>query len=167
MEDSGQQGSIRINHAKLPDNARPAVFAVVNAIATSLTDMERAYRMRPAELQLFLLIGLAGAQRALRERPLSAELASMAPMPMDKISGISRRQLAELTGLSREAVRRAVLRLMERGEVMEKERGLLSHTPASFQRLNALLPMADFLRPFVTMMNELEQLNAIKVRRST
>lgn len=157
---------LHIDLDRLADNARPTVFAVINAIATSMTSMERAYGMRPAELQVYLLIGLAGVQRALRQRPLPRELAGMAPVPYEMLSGISRRQLAELTGLSREAVRRAVLRMMERGLVIEKSRGALVHTPGSFKKLNALLPLEDLVQPFVSMINELERLDAVRLTGS-
>lgn len=165
MGDSGREASFRINRAGLEAQARPTVFAIINAIATSLTAMERAYGMRPAELQVFLLIGLAGVQRVLRERPLPDGIAGMEPVPLERLSGISRRQLAELTGLSREAIRRTTLRLVERGLVVEKERGALVHTPGSFQKLNDQLPLEDLLQPFVTMMNQLERSEAISVRR--
>ena len=160
----GQQYRFEVDDGLLKKNARSSAFAVINAISVSLTSMERAYGMRPAELQIFFLIGLAGVQRVMRERPLSADLAGMTPIPIANLSGISRRQLAELTGLSREAVNRTVVKLMDRGLVMEQARGQLSHMHGSLIVLNELYPLAELVKPFVALTNELTRLGAVDVK---
>lgn len=146
-------------------NARLAVFSVVNAVATSLSDMERAHGMKPAEIQIYMLIGLASVQRTLRQRPLDAKAKGKEPLIADERSGISRRQLALLTGLSREAIRRAVLRLMERSLVTERKRGALVHILGSLQRLDKDLPLDQFLQPYIAMMNELDRAGVLTITR--
>lgn len=165
MADCKEGYEFAIDPANARKNARLAVFSVVNAVATSLSDMERAHGMKPAEMQIYMLIGLALVQRALRKRPMDANAKGMEPLTADDLSGISRRKLADLTGLSREAIRRAVLRLMERSLVMEKERGALVHVPGSLQQLDEDLPVERFLQPYITMMNELDRAGVIKVAR--
>ncbi len=150
-----------INHERLAALARPSVFAVFNAVTITLCRMQHAYGMKPAELQIFLLIGLAGVQRVLRDRPIPADIAGVQPVPIERLSGVSRRQLAELTGLSREAIRRTILKLMERGLVVEASRGALAQSPGCFQKMSGIIPVHELLTPFLDMLAELDRLGVV------
>ncbi len=113
-----------------------------------------------------MIIGAAGLQRFVRLRPLPLEHSGDAPLPDTFGSGISRRQIAELTGLSREAIRRTVLRLMERGLVVEVARGQLVHPRGMMLKGSAIFSPEEMVRPFVAMVEQLIQMGVVEVRQS-
>jgi hypothetical protein len=149
------------NFAKL---RRPALYALVNTIVSMFSEMGRAWNLKPAELQVFMIIGVAGLQRFVRMRPLPLEHSGDAPLPADLRSGISRRQIAELTGLSRESVRRTVLKLMERQLVVEPVKGLLVHPPGMMRKGSAIFSPDEMLRPYISMVDQLVRMGIVKVQ---
>lgn len=144
---------------------RPALYALTNTIVSMLSDMGRAWEMKPAELQVFMIIGVSGLQRFVRIKPLPLEHSGDAPLPTELRSGISRRQIAELTGLSREGVRRTVIRLMERGLIIEPTRGLLVHPPGMLQNGSRIFSTEAMLRPYVSLVEQLIRMGVVKVQR--
>lgn len=162
----GDADRLLLDLGRYSEVRRPALYALTNSIVSMLSDMGRAWEMKPAELQVFMIIGVAGLQRFVRMTPLPVEHSGDAPLPTQFRSGISRRQIAELTGLSRESVRRTVIRLMERGLVIEPTRGLLVHAPGTMLKAIEVFSPDDMLRPFVSMFEQLIRMGVVKVQRS-
>jgi biotin operon repressor len=154
---------LRIDQDCLHANRRLAVYAIVNATIALNSEMGRAWDMRPAELQIFMMIGLASIQRYVRMTPIPEAYRDIEPLPDAFKSGISRRQLAELTGLSREGVRRAVLKLMARGVVIESQRGQLVHAEGLMKAGNARYSVEQMLQPFLAMTEQLLRLGIIHI----
>lgn len=161
------EGTVRLalDTKRYAELRRPALYVLTNAIISMLSDMGRAWDMKPAELQVFMIIGAAGLQRFVRLRPLPLEHSSDDPLPATFLSGISRRQIAELTGLSRESVRRTVLRLMERGLVVEPTRGLLAHRPGMLQAGSAVFHPEEMVRRYVSMVEQLIRMGVVRVHQ--
>jgi hypothetical protein len=143
---------------------RPTLYALTNTIVSMLSNMGRAWGLRPAELQIFLIIGTASLQRFVRLKPPPLEHSGDTPLPTPFRSGISRRQIAELTGLSRESIRRTVLRLMERGLVVEPARGLLVHPQGMMQWGSGIFSPEEMLQPYIAMFDQLIRVGVVRVR---
>jgi DNA-binding MarR family transcriptional regulator len=160
------EGAVRLvlDPERYAELRRPALYALTNSIISMLSDMGRAWDMKPAELQVFMIIGAAGLQRFVRLRPLPLEHTGDDPLPTTFLSGISRRQIAELTGLSRESVRRTVLRLLERGLVVEPSRGLLAHTPGMLQKGSTVFHPEEMVRPYVSMVEQLIRMGVVRIQ---
>lgn len=154
--------TLQVNQERLEAQTRVVVYTLVNTLAMTFSNMGRAYGLKPSEVQILLLIGLAGVQRLMRQRPVPADVAGIEAVPAEQLSGISRRKLAELTGLSREAVRRIADRLMEKGLVLERGRGMLAQTPGVLAHLSKLYSYREMLAPFLTMFEQLERLGVVE-----
>lgn len=162
------EGTVRLvlDPERYAELRRPALYALTNGIISMLSDMGRAWDMKPAELQVFMIIGAAGLQRFVRLRPLPLEHSGDDPLPIQFRSGISRRQIAELTGLSRESIRRTVLRLIERGLVIEPSRGLLVHPPGMLQKGGAVFHPEEMVRTYVSMVEQLIRMGVVRIHHS-
>lgn len=163
MTKGEERGRIMVDHGRYATMRRPAMYAITNAVVIMQTEAERAYGLRPADLQIYMLIGVAGVQRVIRTRPIPEIYAGDAPLPLSILSGISRRQLAALTGLSRDAVNRATKRLIGRGLVVEASRGKLAHAPGTLELTKSIHHPDAVLAPFVAMFEELLRLGVLRL----
>lgn len=90
--------------------------------------MQRVLDLRPEACQVYIIIAISSVQRYARN-PDKPEYFGSEPLPAEMSGAISRRQLAECTGIPRETVARHVRHLIGRGLVVETQRGQLRTPP--------------------------------------
>jgi hypothetical protein len=83
--------------------------------------------MRPAKLVVYLVIVLATVQKYLRSP--TSDNRGIDPMIEADCAQISRRAIAESTGIPRENVRRIVRELLEEGRIVEAPGGFVRQPP--------------------------------------
>ena len=118
---------ITADHARFDDVARPASFAIINNLLAQLSIAGTALQMRPAKLLVYLVIVTAAVQRVLRDPDLPEGWHGTARMPRAVIGYISRRAIAEATGLPRENVRRIVAELIAEDRLLIGPRGAVAN----------------------------------------
>lgn len=122
---------------------RLASYEIANTLLTMKLRIQKAFGLRPEELQVFLVIVLATVQRYVRNPEVAPQFKSAIPLSQELSGFVSRRGIAEAMGIPLETVRRHVKRLIERGLVVERTRGCLSTRGGTLARLNATdTPMA-------------------------
>jgi hypothetical protein len=115
--------SVVVDHDRMTEALRPASFALVNDFLARHAVMSAALEMRPAKLLVFLVIATAAVQKVLRDPELPDEWRGTKRMPRAVIGYISRRAIAEATGLPRENVRRIVNELIAEDRLLIGPRG--------------------------------------------
>ncbi len=123
MTTSQRNGTITIDTERFAAEARMMAYAMVNAFVTQHSIVTEALAMRPAKLLVFMVIIVATVQRSLRDPDFPAELHGSARMARAQVGYISRRAIAEASGLPRENVRRIVEELLEEGRLIVGPRG--------------------------------------------
>lgn len=110
--------ALSADHAAFPAAARPASYALVNGFLAQHAILSEALGMRPAKLLVYLVICTAAVQRVIRDPALPEDWRGTARMPRAVIGYISRRGIAEATGIPRENVRRIVDELLSEGRLL-------------------------------------------------
>lgn len=101
--------------------ATEAVLRILRlAVGSPLGDFET--------IAVYLAVVTAGSGRILRDPELLAQYGDTQTMPEEERLGVSRRAIAESLGLPRETVRRKIVKLIERGAVIEQD-GLVKAKP--------------------------------------
>lgn len=118
---------IALDHARLAEVLRPTGFALVNDFLARHAVITGALDMRPNKLLVFLVIATAAVQKAMRDPRLPAEWQGTKRMPRAVIGYISRRAIAEATGLPRENVRRIVNELIAEDRLLLGPRGAVAN----------------------------------------
>jgi len=112
---------------------RLAMYEIVSALLDVTGDVHRTLDLRPDACQIYMLIAVSAVQRYARA-PDEAHVGA-GPLPTKEIGTISRRRLADASGLPRETVARHVRNLIERGLVVEHGRGQLATPPGLLRDL--------------------------------
>lgn len=127
-QDSAGTRRLSLDTASFEANQRLAMYELVNTHLAICTDMQRVLGLRPDACQIYMLIAITAVQRYARN-PERSEYFGTTPLPAEMSGAISRRQLSECTGIPRETVARHVRHLVERGLVVETQRGQLRTPP--------------------------------------
>lgn len=143
----------------LAQSERLVAYEMVNALLVSTIELQRSFAMRPLEFQIFMVIAMASVQRFIRNAERDGAYRDATPLPAAYRGTISRRRIAEMLDLPLETVRRHVAQLIERGEIIETGRGLLSTGGGTLQRATAagcITSMAQRLLGVANRMLELD-----------
>jgi biotin operon repressor len=119
---------LALNAARFEERQRLAMYEVANALVNLNADVQRTLSLRPDACHLYLLIAVATVQRYARA-PGDDTHSGAEPLPPTLAGTISRRRLADASGLPRETVARHVRELMARGLVVEHGHGKLATPP--------------------------------------
>ncbi len=110
---------VRVDPDALDNQARLASYAMINSFLTQQRILTDDLGLKPLPAMIYLTIAMASIQRFARRPALHRAYPGMAPLPAAERGAISRRALAEATGLPRETVRRVVNELIEAGYVAD------------------------------------------------
>jgi DNA-binding transcriptional ArsR family regulator len=141
---------------------RLAVYVTTNhMLSIHLRSME-IFRLRPAELLVFQIVAAANIQRPVRaEGHLGRDTTDI--VPGDETNGtISRRRIAETTGLPRETVRRLLERLKARGLVVERGRGKMQVPVGIIMQGEYSCDPMEMFGPVLAMFDQLTALGVLK-----
>lgn len=134
---------VELSHEALAANLRLAAYEMINAWLDAYRVTASALPVSPIALLVYLTVAVATIQRLVRGGGLSDELRAGAPLPKALQGGISRRAIADATGLPRETVRRHVAQLVAEGRLCEQRRGLVSVPPTFLEDVDAAPGLAD------------------------
>lgn len=141
---------------------RLLAYEMVNSLLLTTIELQRAFAMRPLEFQIFMVIAMASVQRFMREAGHEKPYRDATPLPAEYRGSISRRRIAETLDLPLETVRRNVARLIERGEVIEAGRGLLSTGGGTLQRASAAGATNNMAKRHLSVANNMLKFEAVK-----
>jgi hypothetical protein len=110
---------MEIVHAEIDRNFRAVAYAMVNSYLNQQRIMADALGMTIVELTVFLIVSVAGVQRLVRQPDIPEQMRGTEPLPVFLVGTISRRAVAEASGLPRETVRRIIAKLIRRGHLIE------------------------------------------------
>ena len=106
---------------------RLAMYEIASAMLDLTSDVQRTLGLRPDACQVYLLIAVSAVQR--HARAPDGAYVGIDPIPLSQSGTISRRRIADASGLPRETVARHVRNLIGRGLVIEVGRGRLTTPP--------------------------------------
>lgn len=109
----------RLVQAEITHNFRASAYVMANCFLNQQQIMATALRMTIIELTIFLTVSLAGVQKLVRNADVPEQWRGTEPLPIPMVGTISRRAIAEATGIPRETVRRIVADLIARGHLIE------------------------------------------------
>jgi hypothetical protein len=132
-------------------------------VAMQIKEME-LYKLRPAEMLVFDLVALSSVQRNFRTvRDLDDHTDDL--HPSNEANGrISRRRIADATGLPRATVGRILERLMKRGMIVEVARGELQVPVGVALQGPYACDLDELIHPVVVMMDQLFRLGIVRAR---
>lgn len=110
--------SFWIDHDEVAHNFRASAFAMINAYLNQQRIMMDALKMDLTELTIYLVVTIAGIQRLVRLPDIPEAYRGYEPLPATLVGPISRRAIAEASGIPRETVRRTVNDLIRRGHLV-------------------------------------------------
>jgi len=140
------------------------MYEIVNTHLAICTDMQRVLDLRPDACQIYAMIAISSVQRFARN-PDQAEYHGADPLPAELSGAISRRQLSECTGIPRETVARHVRQLIDRGLVVETQRGQLRTPPGLLQDIGQSGLPDRIAQETARMANALLRLGVLQIRR--
>jgi hypothetical protein len=143
---------------------RMAAYAAANCLVEMQLKELNLYRLRPAELLVFDTIALASVQKTFRTvRHFDSETADL--QPTDNNNGtISRRRVADTTGLPRATVGRILDRLIARGMVVEVARGRLQVPVGVVLQGEFACDLEEMFAPIIVMMDQFVRLGIVRSR---
>jgi biotin operon repressor len=149
------------------DSVRPNARAIGYVVTVNFVDEYSSINsafgdMRPAKLMIYLAIVLSTVQKQMRD-PTPEQLGTQSFEDAD-CGMISRRAIAESTGIPRENVRRIVKELIDEGRIMEASRGYLRQ-PSGFMLSPGIVESTNnLLSGLVKTMQILIDMNVVKVK---
>ena len=141
-------------------NQRLAIYEIANTWLEIAADMQRTTNLRPDALQIYILIGISSIQ-AFARAPQPAHLDGE-PLPVHLTGSISRRRLADVSGLPRETVARHVRHLIDRGLVIERGRGCLAVPPGVLKNVAPTGVLERMAGKTASLANALVRLGVLK-----
>lgn len=118
---------LRVDLEEFERIQRLAMYEIGCAILDLSCDIQHTAGLRPDACQIYLMIAVSAVQRYARA-PDGTHVGPH-PLPREATGAISRRRVADATGLPRETVARHVRHLMASGLVIEVGRGQLTTPP--------------------------------------
>lgn len=122
----------------------------------------KLYGLKPADLLVFNLVALASVQRSARSVQVGDQFSDDFNPSNEGNGAISRRRIAECTGLARTSVSRSLSRLMQRGLVMESGRGRLQVPVGIIMRGEYEIDANDLYGPIVGLFQQLLRLGVVR-----
>lgn len=104
-----------VDDDKFNETARLAGYQMANSFVNQHRILSNALNMKPTKMLVFMTVATATVQKFMRQREVPLELSGTQQLSRDLIGYISRRAIAEATGLPRETVRRAIMELEKDG----------------------------------------------------
>jgi len=135
-------------------NSRLYAFFIAEFMLRSAASIAPAFENDYEAVIIFLGITTQNSQHLMLHRAHRERFASFRePIPQELMRPVSRLSLARSTGLPRETVRRKVLRLIERGLVVEANGGLIvpAYVHDNPLYLEVLRPQEALLRRLLTI----------------
>lgn len=115
---------VKFDEARFEETWRTSTYLIYNCMLSLQLASQRIHKTDPSEYLIFSVVACGNLQREMRQRPLREGV--LDPVAdNDANVPMSRRRIAEATGLPRETVRRAVQKLMDRGLLMESSDGYI------------------------------------------
>ena len=139
---------------------RLAMQEIAGAMLDLNCDVQHTLGLRPDACHVYMMIAVAAVQRFARA-PDGAHV-GMDPLPESKLGTISRRRIADASGLPRETVARHVRNLIERGVVVEVGRGRLTIPPGLLRELEPTGLPERMLRRVAALSNALIRLEVLQ-----
>jgi biotin operon repressor len=154
---------LTIDAESIIPNARAIGYVVTVNFVDEYSSINSAFGdMRPAKLMIYLAIVLSTVQKQMRD-PAPEKLGIKSFEDAD-CGMISRRAIAESTGIPRENVRRIVKELIDEGRVVEASRGYLRQ-PAGFMKSPGIVDATnDLLNGLVKTTQTLIDMNVIRMK---
>ena len=115
---------MKVDHAVADGKLRLSGYLVVNQFLAAQDSLRRALALDPEDLLIVLTVALGSVQRMLRDPDPAGLAVSTALVEQERIVPVSRRAIARSLDLPRETVRRRTVALIERGLLLEWDRGL-------------------------------------------
>lgn len=135
---------------KMAANWRIAMFAVSNMfLSINRAFLSTEHDISPSELLIFLTVCVGNVQKLMRERSISEDFTATSVLPREWVVPMSRNAVASATGLPRETARRQVQKLIDRGFLVEDERGGVTPPPGVID----ILGLGPMLEPALTEFN--------------
>lgn len=165
MEDPGQiavaPATFRFDRDRFEAVWRLSTYAVTSAMLDVELTCMAVMKLKPLELIVFQLVAAANIQRHLRElQPLSAGTRDTVPGP-DTNVGVSRRRIADASGLPRETVRRVLSGLEARGLVRARGDGSVEVPIGLIRGDEHGFDADDLLNPVIRLFDTLARLGVI------
>ena len=143
---------------------RLAAYATANCLVAMELSQLRLYGLRPVDLLIFNVVALASVQKTVRD-VRALDLATHDISPDDFLNGtISRRRIADVTGVPRTTVARALVRLIAREMVVERGRGQLQ-VPVGVAlqgRFNANIE--QLYAPVIQLFDQLMRMGVVRIQ---
>lgn len=138
---------MQVDHTIADAKLRLSGYLVVNQFLAAQHSLRRAFNLDPEDLLIVLTVALGSVQRMLRDPDPEGLVISASLVEQDRIVPVSRRAIARSLDLPRETVRRRTMALVERGLLLEWDRGLrtarrLVIMPAIREAIHELLESA-------------------------
>lgn len=156
---------IRVNRARFESEARPTAYAATNGYLALHAIINDTFAMPPAKLLLYMTIMMAAVQRVMRGDELPDDLRDATPLPDEYVRYISRRALAEATGLSRETVRRMVAEMLDEGLLTEGPRGGLAAKSGLLAQTRVQQGLSALITEFGSITERLLKLGVLEICR--
>ncbi|TZG24922.1 helix-turn-helix domain-containing protein [Sphingomonas montanisoli] len=112
---------VSINSGAFDRNRKANIFAVYNCAVDIQMSSQNRHGFDPSEYLVFSVVSCANMQRAFRQLAHSDFHSDDLAPARGRDVPISRRRIAEATGLPRETVRRIVQKLILRGYLIESD----------------------------------------------
>jgi hypothetical protein len=114
---------------QLPEHVRPLAFGMVGLMRDLVAFLKAIYGDDLETALIMVCVTYATMQAFMADAEPDAEVLRMRVPPESVRGSISRRMIADKTGLPRETVRRKVAALIERGQLYIDEAGSIRPTP--------------------------------------
>lgn len=115
---------LTVNEAVLDQKLRYTGYQLTNGFLAFFNAMRDTAGLEPDDLLIYCTVIAASIQRRLRDREEHDVHTGELAISETNFRPISRRAVAEATGLSRELVRRKINRMIEDGLLVEDSRGV-------------------------------------------
>lgn len=154
--------NVELDKERLAEVWRRAAYALGNCLLTNQLMQMKLYDLKPVDLLVFNLVAVASVQRSARSiRQVDASSRDFSPS--DEGNGaISRRRIAECSGLARTSVARSLSRLMARCMVVELGRGRLQVPVGIIMNGNYEIDPNDLYGPVVGLFEQLLRLGVVR-----
>lgn len=154
--------NVELDKGRLAEVWRRAAYALGNCLLANQLMQMKLYDLKPVDLLVFNLVAVASVQRSARSIR-QVDDSSQDFSPSDEGNGaISRRRIAECSGLARTSVSRSLSRLIERGMVIERGRGRLQVPVGIIMRGNYEIDPNDLYGPVAGLFEQLLRLGVMR-----
>lgn len=151
--------TLRLDREGFERVQRLAMYEIISTMLDLTGDVHRTLGLRPDCCQIYMLIAVSTVQRFARA-PDETNVGG-GPLPTELSGTISRRRLAEASGLPRETVARHVRNLIERGLVVEHGSGQLTTPPGLLRDLAPTGLLERVARRTTALANALARLEVL------